>query len=661
MASPKVRSLSLVRLSVLAILAVLVSSVLVVAALGSVRSSSDDAISAWRRYADQASIEQRAFRGFITQAGLGGLVDDYAKLVETGDEKLSGSIYARGGAALASIVAFPSHDGAADDAKAALQANIRAYMSRVAPIVAMHKAGRPIAEIAAFAAINDAPAAKALRTLADLVAKTVSSDGKTRLDPKAIALLDFRRLVGMEGLVHYAADFNRSRDPQRMTQALGVLQESRQALARYRMHPVSTEETATLAQLDRQLDAIEALLNTKPDAAAVKLDSAALQTTLLKLETVVYAEGTAAYNNLQGTLTKVSSRAGVIIMLVAGGAVILVAGSIWLLAFRVARRIRAITATMRDLAGGKLDVEIPSAGDSDEIGEMSRALLVFRDGLKANIALTKELTDSSRLASLGAMVAGMAHELNTPIGNAMAVSSTLEEQCKTFQKDISSERILRSALEAHATSLQEASALIQRSLTRASEHIGSFKQVAVDQTSGQRREFSLDDVLGNVVQTMTPQFKRTPYRLVLKDASGVRMNSYPGALSQVITNLCENGLKHGLAGRPVGCVEIGVKRVGADATEITVADNGAGIPEAMMPSIFRAFFTTKAGAGGSGLGLHIVKSIVCGPLGGQIRVESAEGAGARFIITLPNTAPDESRTERDTPEGTFYAASQAAA
>jgi two-component system NtrC family sensor kinase len=341
------------------------------------------------------------------------------------------------------------------------------------------------------------------------------------------------------------------------------------------------------------------------------------------------------------------------------GAVVLLEGGVWLFVFRIGRRIKELTRTMRNLAGGKLDVEIPAVSDRDEIGEMSRALLVFRDGLRANASLTQELAESSRLASLGAMVAGMAHELNTPLGNALAVSSTLEDQCKALRKDLSSERILRSVLERHAAALEEAATLIQRNLVRASEQIGSFKQVAVDQSSGRRREFHLDDVLANVVQSLQPMFKRTPFTLALGEASGAVMESYPGALSQVLTNLVENGLKHGLAGQTSGKVEVSA-HPGPNFTEIIVLDDGVGIADDIKSRLFNAFFTTKEDKGGSGLGLHIVKSIVSGPLGGQISVSSEPGCGSRFILTLPNKAPAEA-VGANPVERAYYAAAQAAA
>jgi signal transduction histidine kinase len=167
-------------------------------------------------------------------------------------------------------------------------------------------------------------------------------------------------------------------------------------------------------------------------------------------------------------------------------------------------------------------------------------------------------------------------------------------------------------------------------------------------------------VLGSIVQSMHPLLKRTPFVLSLGEASGAIMDSYPGALSQVVTNLIENSLKHGLAGKSHGKVEVLVRRLGPQFTEIIVADDGAGIPDEIKPSVFQAFFTTKAGKGGSGLGLHIVKSIVCGPLGGQISFQSEAGRGARFVITLPNKAPVEP-AGGETKERIYYAAAQHAA
>jgi signal transduction histidine kinase len=650
-------SFSLVRLSLGAIAIFLLSAIAVVLALGGVRSSSKEAITAWRGFADQASAEQRVFRNYVTLAGMAGFIDDYSKLVATGREADAGLLYAKGGAAMLSINNYPL-GGASEEVKhaqATVQANLRAYIQRVGPVLAMHRAGRSPQDIARFAWIEAASVPAALKTLSDDVKKGAVLDA-SKGEPKGLILLDVRQALGIGGLTQYAGSYLAAGDASDLQMAQASIAQARAGLARYRANELAAKEAEAVEAFEAALDEAEARL--RADAGGT-FDTSALQASLLGLETVVYGEATTAHNDLQATLKKISSQAGGIIILVGVGALLLLAGSIWLLVFRIGRRIKALTATMRSLASGKLDTEIPASRDRDEIGEMSRALLVFRDGLRANAALTQELAESSRLTSLGAMVAGMAHELNTPLGNALAVSSTLEEQCKTFRKDLSSERILRSVLERHGANLEEAAMLIQRNLVRASDQITSFKQVAVDQTSGHRREFHLDDVLANVVQSIHPLFKRTPFELSLGEGSGVVMDSYPGALSQVVTNLIENGLKHGLNGRSTGKVEVSVRRLGPVYTEVIVSDDGAGIPEEIQPSIFREFFTTKAGKGGSGLGLHIVKSIVCGPLGGTIAVVSRLGEGSRFILTLPNKAPAEASGSEST-ERNDYAAAQAA-
>jgi signal transduction histidine kinase len=659
-AYPK-RAFSLVGLSFIAIGIFAVSSLIAIAALTGVQSSSQQAVTSWRVFADQASTEQRALRAFVTQAGMGGLVDEYHKFAATGDETLIPMIYGRGGGALAALATYPAEDPESEEgqARSQLQSLVRGYMARIGPLTAMHRAGRPLSEIIAASNIGTDTAIDALETLAEATQHSMMS-GASFSDSKSLVLLDVRRLLGLEGLVQNANRYltgPRAASYDRLRSSLAGAQH---ALERYERLGITADERLHLDTLRSALANIDTSLAAQRNAQIAVFDSNGLQAPLIELEKSVYAEAMTAQANMQSTLEEVSGRAGMMMLLVVAGAFFLIAGAIWLLVFHIGGRINAITSAMRHLSQGKLDAEIPGNSDQDEIGEMSRALVVFRDGMRANAALTAELAESSRLASLGAMVAGMAHELNTPIGNALAVSSMLEDQCKSFRKDLNSERLLRSVLERHASNLEEAATLIQRNLVRAGDQIGSFKQVAVDQTSGKCRPFQIDDILANVVQSLQPTFKRTPFTLTLGEPSGVTMESYPGALSQVVTNLVENGLRHGLAGHVAGNVAIEVVRKDADTTEISVTDDGAGIPEEILPSIFNAFFTTKDGAGGSGLGLHIVKSIVCGQLGGQIDVESRPARGARFVITLPNRAP-AGAAGAETTERIYYAAAQHAA
>ena len=170
--------------------------------------------------------------------------------------------------------------------------------------------------------------------------------------------------------------------------------------------------------------------------------------------------------------------------------------------------------------------------------------------------------------------------------------------------------------------------------------IAHFKQVAVDQTSAQRRPFDLAEVVGEVVLTLRPQFKATPYRIEVDIPPGIDMDSFPGPLGQVLTNLVNNALLHGFAGLPAGVVRIAAEAQG-DRVRIQVADNGRGIAPEHQSRVFDPFFTTRLGQGGSGLGLHIVYSIVTRVLGGRIDLASQPGEGTEITLEIPVIAPQQ--------------------
>ncbi|MDP3031281.1 MAG: HAMP domain-containing sensor histidine kinase, partial [Rhodocyclaceae bacterium] len=178
-----------------------------------------------------------------------------------------------------------------------------------------------------------------------------------------------------------------------------------------------------------------------------------------------------------------------------------------------------------------------------------------------------------------------------------------------------------------------------RNLNRAAELIGSFKQVAVDQTSAQRRKFDLAEVVDEIVVMMQPSLKRTPYRIEEAVPAGLVLDSYPGALGQVLTNLINNAVLHGFAGRDHGVITITAAAAAPDSVQLTVQDDGCGIPADRQARIFDPFYTTRLGQGGSGLGLHISHTAVTHILGGTLMVASTPGAGAVFTLLLPRQAP----------------------
>jgi PAS domain S-box-containing protein len=251
----------------------------------------------------------------------------------------------------------------------------------------------------------------------------------------------------------------------------------------------------------------------------------------------------------------------------------------------------------------------------------------------------EQLVNSEKLSSLGALVAGIAHELNTPIGNARTVASTIREQAKEFLHEVEHQHLTRTMLNDFVKHLGEGTEMLDRNLVRAADLIHSFKQVAVDRTSEQRRTFDLAQVIDEVVLTLRPSFRKAEFHLETDIAAGIEIDGYPGPLGQVVVNLVENALIHGLAGRKNGRVRIVGSRAGEGLVCIIIEDNGQGIPAEHLKRIFDPFFTTRLGEGGSGLGLNIVHNIVTGVMGGRVEVASDAGRGTRFEIRIPAKAP----------------------
>lgn len=248
-----------------------------------------------------------------------------------------------------------------------------------------------------------------------------------------------------------------------------------------------------------------------------------------------------------------------------------------------------------------------------------------------------ELVRSEKLASLGALVAGIAHELNTPLGNGVMALSTLIAALRAFRKEMES-GIKRSSLDKLLESMDMGSDIAFRNLSRAAELVASFKQVAADQSSSQRRVFLLDEVIDEIVLTVRPLLKHGDVAISVDIAEGLSMDSFPGPLGQVITNLISNAVTHAFEDCDDRRVTIAATPDGDTAVCITLADNGNGIPEALLPRIFDPFVTTRMGRGGVGLGLHICHNLVIQTLGGRIAVVST-AAGTTFTLTLPRCAP----------------------
>nr|WP_247886536.1 HAMP domain-containing sensor histidine kinase [Azospirillum brasilense] len=262
------------------------------------------------------------------------------------------------------------------------------------------------------------------------------------------------------------------------------------------------------------------------------------------------------------------------------------------------------------------------------------------EGALADLRDTQaHLIQAEKMASLGGMVAGVAHEVNTPVGIALTGITHLADQTRKVVREVEANTLRRADFTGYLTTAGEACRLIESNLNRAAELIQSFKQTAVDQTSEERRRVDLAAYLDDVLTSLRPRLKQTPHRVVVDCPAGLWVDSYPGALFQVLTNLTMNAVVHAYPDGRAGTLTVAVTHPNPQEVELRFCDDGCGIPAANLGRVFDPFFTTRRGEGGSGLGLHIVYNIVTTRLRGSIRVDSREDGGTCFVLRFPAEAP----------------------
>jgi len=255
------------------------------------------------------------------------------------------------------------------------------------------------------------------------------------------------------------------------------------------------------------------------------------------------------------------------------------------------------------------------------------------------------LVQAEKMASLGGLVAGVAHEVNTPVGVILTSASVLSEETILFKNSLDAGAIKKSEVMRYSEMAIESSRLILANAERAAQLIQSFKQVAVDQTSEARRSFELGEYMDEVIMSLKPTLKRTSVMIEVSCPEKINLDGYPGAISQVITNFLTNALAHAFAEGQIGLISLSATRSDDNVT-LSFEDNGGGIPPEHLKKIFDPFFTTKRGSGGSGLGLNVVYNLVTQTLGGSLIVHSELGKGTSFIACFPLIAPQakESKT-----------------
>ncbi|PWC54719.1 AAA family ATPase [Azospirillum sp. TSO22-1] len=257
------------------------------------------------------------------------------------------------------------------------------------------------------------------------------------------------------------------------------------------------------------------------------------------------------------------------------------------------------------------------------------------------VAAQTQLVQSEKLASLGQLVAGVAHEINSPLGVALTGASFLAGETERIKAAAGGGTLKRSEFQQFVTDAEEISSLLTSNIARAAELVQSFKQVAVDQTSDDRRRFTLKPRLDEIVFSLSPTWKKPGHRIELDCPDGIEVDGYPGVLAQIVTNLVVNSVTHAYPPGRTGVMRLSVTRPQLGWVELTYTDDGRGIPEEHRAKVFDPFFTTRRGAGSTGLGLHIVFNLVTAKLGGSIRLDAAEGGGTCFTLRFPATAPAE--------------------
>ncbi len=354
-------------------------------------------------------------------------------------------------------------------------------------------------------------------------------------------------------------------------------------------------------------------------------------------------------------------------MLAFGAAIGLLLGAFT--AFLVARSIteplKRLQERMLRLAEDPAAGPIPDSSRRDELGAMARAANFFvlelgrreselrRAKNRADATLLElretqaNLIQAEKLGSLGQLVAGVAHEINTPLGLALTMSTSVDGEVQRFAERSRDGRVTRSDLNRLVTRLTEGSKLLLGNLVRAIDLVQSFKQVAADQASGEARRFEIAAWLGEVLTSLGPALRKTPHQVSVSCPPDIVLETYPGALAQVVTNLIMNAVTHAFPDDRAGFIELRVVAYRGDMVRMTFRDDGVGVSPENRARLFDPFFTTRRDKGSTGLGLHIVYNLVTASLQGSISVESEPGRGTTFIIDLPlrvkSTEPEGAR------------------
>lgn len=408
-----------------------------------------------------------------------------------------------------------------------------------------------------------------------------------------------------------------------------------------------------LARLGEQFAARTTLLRTSIDGNQASMISA-----IDELSARMRQREEAAQDRFDQTLDGIYDKVAIVAIVFLSAIII---GSMF-----VARSIRAplreLMAAMNAIVAGHLERPVRDTKETDEIGDMARAVEIFRanaiakrqaeDELRASKERAenaleilretqKSLIDAEKLAALGGLVAGVAHEVNNPVGISLTVASSLAGRSEAFASELKEGQLRRSRLDEFVDRTRDAARQLVVNLQRAGELIQSFKQVAVDRSHADRRQFDLAEATAQIIASLRPVMKKSQLSIATDVPTGIAMDSYPGSYGQVLTNLFLNAVVHAFPEGRAGNVFVEARALDDNEVRITVADDGVGMSDEVRRRAFDPFFTTRRAQGGTGLGLHIIHNLVTQTLGGRVNLESRPGRGTTLRIVIPRSAPLE--------------------
>jgi len=438
-----------------------------------------------------------------------------------------------------------------------------------------------------------------------------------------------------------------------------------QRMALQRLDARTTALWDGLAKLSEQLANRTELLRNAIDASQAEASSA-----IDELSVKMRQREQKAQETFDQTLADISRKVLSIAVIFLG--IIITAGVLIALSIRRCRCSRSWA--MQAITSGDYDRRVQGTNAKDEVGEMARAVEVFRENAiakrktedelraskeKAENALhelnaaQQNLIDAERLAALGGLVAGVAHEVNNPIGISLTVASSFARRAETFEAELRSETGLRrSQLEEFVRASRDAAQQLVGNLHRAGELIQSFKQVAVDRSHAERRLFNLSEATDQIIASLRPALKKASITLSVEVPESLVIDGYPGSYGQILTNLFLNAANHAFADGRSGAIAISARPRGNDEVEIIFSDDGAGMTPDVQRQAFDPFFTTRRNEGGTGLGLHIVYNLVTQQLGGRMMLDSRLGQGTTFRIIMPRAAKGGQATQEQDRDGT---------